>query len=357
MGDVVFVIDKNVNIFSFDFSKRRHISKVCLRMRSNRMSTIPKSNEYNQTNGQFGRNPYEFELNIDIRKTRRDNSYEGSGKSTYEVEWIEHDGPPMTLIEINGVRLKKEISFYVESIRHCRIVRTFGFVTSPNPDSIMFLQEEASQGNLLELLHRNEFTPVEKVLWEIFIQISDGMIYLSAQGITHGNLTCRNVLVFQMNPLNPKKNSIKLADFGFIKSSKLYKSIDSNVKTTINMISARYSAPELLDPEKKPEYSEKSDVYSMGILMWQASQFGSLPYSNLTHDDDIRQMKFEDKRLARPSLCSDELWTIINQCWQIKSKLRPYFDEIKESLIKLSEEKYFEFQRNRFQFRKSSFSF
>lgn len=167
---------------------------------------------------------YQFKLDVDIRKTRP--LFEGLGKSVYKVEWINRDGPPIILLEIDGAKAKREASFYVQLSCHPHIVRTFGIVQS-NPGSVMLLQECAPHSDLSRLLRENRFKPNEAVLREIFKQICDAMICLANNGIVHGDLACRNILVFQMHPTNHKENLVKLTDFGLTRESKLYPVVDS----------------------------------------------------------------------------------------------------------------------------------
>ena len=94
----------------------------------------------------------------------------------------------------------------------------------------------------------------------------------------------------------------------------------------------RYAAPEILQNPNKLNYSEKSDVYSMGVLMWEACSYGELPYSSLDDDDDVRKRKLNDERLPRPSLCSDQLWIIMNECWHQDPEYRPNFQTLKKFL-------------------------
>ncbi|CAF1263406.1 unnamed protein product [Rotaria sordida] len=240
---------------------------------------------------------YRFELDVDIGKTRARPLFQGFGKSIYEVEWINRKGPPIILLKIDGAKANREASFYVQLGCHPNIVRTFGLVQC-NPGSVMLLQECAPHGDLSELLRENGFKPTERVLRKIFQQICDAMICLVDNGITHGDLACRNVLVFRLNPIEPKENLVKLTDFGLTRGSTVYSMIDSPSMSTMTIIPVRYAAPEILQNPDRISYSEKSDVYSMGVLMWEACSYGQLPYSSLHSDDDDTCRENEENRLA-----------------------------------------------------------
>lgn len=284
----------------------------------------------------------QFQLDVDIRKTRSRPIFQSFGKSIYEVEWINRDGPSIILMKIDGAKAKREVSFYVQLSCHPHIVRTFGLVQS-NPDSVMLLQEAAPHGDLCEMLRENGFKPNQAVLWEIFKQICDAMICLADNGIVHGDLACRNVLVFQSNYSEPKQNLVKLTDFGLTRASTVYSVVDSPMMTTMTIIPIRYAAPEILQNPSQLNYSEKADVYSMGVLMWEAFSYGQLPYSALHNEEDIRQRKLNDERLPQPTSCSHQLWQIMNGCWQLDPLNRPTFKILRDSLINLQTRREFKF--------------
>jgi serine/threonine protein kinase len=277
---------------------------------------------------------YQFQLDVDIRKTKTWPLIQVFGKSIYEVEWINRNGPAIVLLKINGVKANREASFYVQLSCHPHIVRTFGLVQC-DPGSVMLLQEFTPHGNLSKLLRENGFRPTEEVLWKIFEQICDAMICLADNGIVHGDLACRNVLIFRSNSTEPKENLVKLTDFGLTRGSTIYSIVDSQLMSTMTIVPVRYAAPEILQNHDRSSYSEKSDIYSMGVLMWEACSYGQLPYSSLHNESDIRHQKLNDDRLPQPSQCSDQLWTIINKCWQLESLNRPTFKILKELLSKV----------------------
>jgi serine/threonine protein kinase len=277
---------------------------------------------------------YKFELNIDIKKTRPRPIFQTFGKAMYEVEWINRKGPLIVLLKIDGAKASREASFYVQLSCHPHIVRTFRLVNN-NPDSVMLLQECAPDGDLCELLRENQFKPEIPVLLEIFVQITDAMICLADNNIVHGDLACRNVLVFRSHPSQPKENLVKLTDFGLTRSSTLFSVVEIPASSTMNVVPVRYAAPEILRNTNRPTYSEKSDIYSIGVLMWEACSYGTLPYASLHNDDDVRKRKLNDERLPQPNICDNQLWALIGECWHQNPQDRPSFRSLKESLLAL----------------------
>ncbi|CAF1639429.1 unnamed protein product, partial [Rotaria sp. Silwood1] len=280
------------------------------------------------------RKDFLFKLGIDIRRTERRPIFQTPGKIIYKAEWISKPGPAVVLINIEGAKADREASYYVKLGCHPHIVHTYGMVKN-DYNSLMLVQEYANEGNLGQLLKEYEFRPSQPVLLEIFLQIIDAMMYLANYGIVHGDLACRNILVFRFNDADPQENFVKLTDFGLTRASTLYSVVSSTTSTKFVVVPLRYAAPEILQSAGLSNYSEKSDVYSMGILMWEACSQGQLPYASIENDDEVRQHKLNGEILSQPDNCNEGLWNIIVRCWHLQSKARPTFKMLKQSLLEL----------------------
>ena len=283
------------------------------------------------------RNNCEYQLNVHIRKKRQRPIFEAFGKAIYDVEWLNGNDTPIVLLKIDGAKAIREASFYVNLSCHPHVVYTFGLVHC-NPGSVMLLQECAPQGDLSERLQEANFKPTERVLSKIFEQITDALVFLAGNGVVHGDLACRNVLVFQSDATDPNKNLVKLTDFGLTRASSLYSVVGSSARTTMTIIPYRYAAPELIRDTINLNYSEKTDVYSMGVFMWEACSNGEMPYSLIDSDKEVKRKKLNDERLARPSVCGDPLWGIMNECWNQNPKDRPDFRTLNQYVRSISSE-------------------
>jgi len=225
---------------------------------------------------------FQYTLDVDVKKKKVRPLFQTFGKTIYHAEWLpSNDGrPDVVLLKIDGARANKEASFYVDVSRHPHIVRTFGLVREDdnNTNAVMLLQEYASEGSLYELLCERKKPLDEKILIEIFLQIIDAMSYLSLNNVVHGDLASRNVLVFRFDEKDPRNIVVKITDFGLSRYSKIYSQVATVARTTLNTIPIRYSAPEILSTSVTAnDYTEKSDVYAMGVLMWEAYSRGAIP--------------------------------------------------------------------------------
>ena len=284
---------------------------------------------------------YQYILNVDVKRRAGRPLFQTFGKAIYYADWLptNENRPEIILLKIDGARARKEASFYVDLSRHPHIVRTYGLVYDNNQENnaMMLLQEHAALGSLFDFLQDQVETLKEAILIEIFLQIIDAMIFLAFNGVVHADLACRNVLVFRLDENNPRSLVVKVTDFGLSRHSSLYALAPGAARTTLNIIPVRYVAPELLAANITPDhYTEKSDVYSMGVLMWEAYNRGMIPWANISNDDEVIRRVNNGEFLAKPSNCSDAIWSIICKTWAKAPKDRPTFAQLKYLLTEQS---------------------
>jgi serine/threonine protein kinase len=270
-----------------------------------------------------------YQYGIDARRGRQ--LYGMSGKILYTGQWISKGTDPIIIVEMNESIAQREAFFYRELNGHDHIIRTFGYVENTSNLTI-FVQEYAQQGDLANLFMDNRINFSQKMLLEIFSQVADAMSYVASKSIVHGDLGCRNVLVYKIDSSEPKNTLVKLTDFG------LARSIDrppcGNEDLTI--IPIRYCAPEILRDSNHLSYSEKSDVYSMGVFMWEALSNGEMPYASIPSDDDVKRIKLNDEKLIRPLNCDRQLWILMEKCWSLNPKQRVSFEQMKDYLADIN---------------------
>ncbi|CAF3282288.1 unnamed protein product [Rotaria sp. Silwood2] len=286
---------------------------------------------------------YKFKLDVDIERSRNP-FFQTTGKALFEAKWIGNpNGPCIILLKLFGARAEKEASFYEYLTRHPHIVYTYGLVEQPNATSntfLMLLQEMAPEGSLINILeHHSEKYPniplPNLLLNHIFLQISEAMKFLSSKSIIHGDLACRNVLVFHFDVQEPNRTLVKLTDFGISRGNTIYSKIDA-VATVIDTIPIRSAAPEVLqnsDNDSTDIYSEKTDMFAMGVLMWEAYSNGRIPWSEIGKESIVRKKVIDGERLSRPDNCkSDCQWSLILKCMSQNPDDRLTFQELTKQL-------------------------
>jgi len=247
----------------------------------------------------------------------------GSRGRFYEADWIPKKDQPIILIVMNDETGEREASFLLKLNSPHHIIQTFGFVKN-DLHSVMLLQERAPHGNLQTLLQSEQFQPSPKVLVGIFLQIVNAMIYITSQDIIHGDLRCANLLVFQMNPSEPMRNLVKLTNFSLARTKD-----EVLAKKRLPDGPIRYRAPEIVQSGDGSNYGEPSDVYSMGVLMWEGWSKGAVPYGSLASDSDVRQRRLNGEKLPKPNGCVSGTWEIISDCFYSQPESRNSFTEMK----------------------------
>ncbi|CAF4249970.1 unnamed protein product, partial [Adineta steineri] len=110
--------------------------------------------------------------------------------------------------------------------------------------------------------------------------------------------------------------------------------------TAIDIVPIRSSPPEVLaniddddDDDTVDVFTEKLDMYAMGVLMWEAYSNGKLPWGQYKNESVIRKKVISGERLSRPNFCkSDYQWELILKCMSQKPDDRPTFLELKTQL-------------------------
>ncbi|CTQ86582.1 Protein kinase domain-containing protein [Caenorhabditis elegans] len=138
-------------------------------------------------------------------------------------------------------------------------------------------------------------------------QIACGMAHLESVGIIHRDLAARNILVGTGKVL-------KISDFGMSRPG-VY------IKMSKGVIPLRWLSPEAI---KDNTYSNKSDVWAFGVLLWEIATLGGFPYNNVADKDILNQLT-EGMRLEQPAKCSDDMYILMKSCWNLKAEDRPSF--------------------------------
>ena len=214
--------------------------------------------------------------------------------------------------------------------RHPNIVRFIARSTDNQGREVLVL-DFAPHGNLHTVVS-DEFDNVgpwpDRVLWEVLDQVASGMEELHAQGIIHKDLALRNILVYSFSSHCPERMRVKVADLGMSSvleasaaSSSYYYSGQAGTALPV-----RWMAPESLTRNK---WSEKSDVFSFGVLVWELSSGGQLPWGLGMSDAEVQRAVTAGQRLECVEGASAEVRNLVTQCCVPLAKDRPSFADIK----------------------------
>ena len=154
---------------------------------------------------------------------------------------------------LSYVRQEMEMLFH---LKHPNIVRTFGFCLSPP----CVLLEKAPLGNLQQKLMDTEQRVSRAIRFHIGCQVASALEYLHRKEIIYRTLKASSILVWSLDftdEVNVKLTNFERADF----------------RTPSGLIGkpsfAAYHAPEMLRYSFREEYTEKVDIYSFGMLLYE----------------------------------------------------------------------------------------
>ena len=84
----------------------------------------------------------------------------------------------------------------------------------------------------------------------------------------------------------------------------------------------KWSALEVLE---KGTFSEKSDVWAFGVVVWEIFTRGAIPYGLLRDWEGLKTYLLNGNRLEMPADCTPELFELMMQCWHDEIEKRPTF--------------------------------
>ena len=64
------------------------------------------------------------------------------------------------------------------------------------------------------------------------------------------------------------------------------------------------------------------DMWAFGITLWELYSMGEIPYTGLSNAETSDKV-IGGYRLSQPSLCPDEVYSLMTTCWKDKTSERP----------------------------------
>uniref|UniRef100_I3NDE9 Tyrosine-protein kinase n=1 Tax=Ictidomys tridecemlineatus TaxID=43179 RepID=I3NDE9_ICTTR len=203
--------------------------------------------------------------------------------------------------EANDPALKDELlaeANVMQQLDNPYIVRMIGICEA---ESWMLVMEMAELGPLNKYLQQNRHVKDKNII-ELVHQVSMGMKYLEECNFVHRDLAARNVLLVT-------QHYAKISDFGL---SKALQADENYYKAqTHGKWPVKWYAPECINYYK---FSSKSDVWSFGVLMWEAFSYGQKPYRGMK-GSEVTAMLEKGERMGCPQGCPREMYDLMNLCW------------------------------------------
>ncbi|KAK8759241.1 hypothetical protein V5799_003127 [Amblyomma americanum] len=75
-------------------------------------------------------------------------------------------------------------------------------------------------------------------------------------------------------------------------------------------------------------FTTKSDVWSYGVLLWEMFSLGRNPYPGVVIDESFYKRLENGYRMEKPEYAPDDVYEIMQSCWQAEPKERPDFSTL-----------------------------
>ncbi|XP_048227623.1 uncharacterized protein LOC8277895 isoform X2 [Ricinus communis] len=209
----------------------------------------------------------------------------------------------------------------LSSLHHPNVVSFYGIVRDGPDGSLATVTEFMVNGSLKQFLQKKDRTIDRRKRLIIAMDTAFGMEYLHGKNIVHFDMKCENLLV---NMRDPQRPVCKIGDLGLSKV-KQHTLVSGGVRGTLP-----WMAPELLSG-KSHMVTEKIDVYSFGIVMWELLT-GEEPYAGLHCASIIGGIVNNSLRPQIPTWCDPEWKSLMESCWAADPAERPSFTEISRKL-------------------------
>ncbi|XP_029440304.1 serine/threonine-protein kinase LMTK3 [Rhinatrema bivittatum] len=228
------------------------------------------------------------------------------------------------------------------SLQHPNILQCLGLCTETIPfllimefcqlgDLKRYLRAQRKADSMTPDLLTRDLSTLQRMAYEITL----GLLHLHNNDYIHSDLALRNCLL-------TSDLTVRIGDYGI--SHNNYKE-DYYITPDRLWIPLRWVAPELLDEVHGNlvvvDQSKESNIWSLGVTIWELFEFGSQPYRHLSDEEVLtfvikeQQMKLAKPRLKLPH--SDYWYEVMQSCW-LPLEQRPTSEELHLQLTYLLSE-------------------
>jgi len=210
--------------------------------------------------------------------------------------------------KIDDKEFRKEISIMSLIREPTLILPCFGGSTKKGNK---FIVTELMEGSIYEVLHDKDVEINDHLRFIMAMSIARCVDFLHSCNLIHRDLKSLNLLVNQYF-------EIKICDFG------LSRVVDKHAPMTGNVGTVCWIAPEIFSNKKL--YSEKADVYSYGMILWELIT-REMPFDD-TETFTIPVLVTKGKRPKIPKATPKDWTKLVKKCWEQKPEKRPTFPQI-----------------------------
>ncbi|XP_006868225.1 PREDICTED: serine/threonine-protein kinase LMTK3 [Chrysochloris asiatica] len=229
------------------------------------------------------------------------------------------------------------------SLQHPNILQCLGLCVETLP--FLLIMEFCQLGDLKRYLRAQrppeglspELPPRDlRTLQRMGLEIARGLAHLHSHNYVHSDLALRNCLL-------TSDLTVRIGDYGLAHNN--YKE-DYYLTPERLWIPLRWAAPELLGELQGTfmvvDQSRESNIWSLGVTLWELFEFGAQPYRHLSDEEVLAfVVRQQHVKLARPRLklpYADYWYDILQSCWRPPAQ-RPSASDLQLQLTYLLSER------------------
>ncbi|KAG0269056.1 hypothetical protein DFQ27_004988 [Actinomortierella ambigua] len=206
-----------------------------------------------------------------------------------------------------AVTIEQEIGL-LKHLRYRYIIQYYGVHRYGN--EISLIMDFAEGGSLKQAIEDSRVTGWH-VKNRIAQEIAHGLAYIHHEGILHRDLKSDNVLLTGLM-------EAKLCDFGLA----VVKTSSGGHSTEVVRGTVRWLAPELVLSER-PRYTTKSDMYALGMVLWEMAAMCTLPFRTMSNNYVVAQAVESGRREQLPDETPVIYQHWVHLCWMQGPSDRP----------------------------------
>jgi len=193
---------------------------------------------------------------------------------------------------------------YLSLLKHPNILSLIDYFEDKK--HIYLVTECCNGGDLISFIEKNNKKISEKTCAEIIKKIAEGIKYLNFFGIVHRDIKPENILFSKPDEIK----TLKIIDLGVCQTLTYGEMAKEPIGTS------GYISPEIYSHE---EYSFKTDIWSLGIILYLLITEGILPFDNENMDYAI---------IGKKVLCLQQEYP--DEYFKDKDKLKNLLDRMLE---------------------------